>query len=855
MKATLSVSMIVRDESAHLAVALENLRQFADEVVVLDTGSTDDTKRLAEAAGAVVRDFQWCDDFAKARNASLSLCTQQFVMWLDADDRIPAEDARRLRRLLEGPIDWDVLCLPYLYSQTMRKKPVRVFRNGLGIHWIYPIHEILNYPRPVRKRRDVEDICIYHAAERPAGAHSARNLHILEKAILRPEYQNSAYMLWHIAKEYSALREHPKAIYYFRQAAKWASPGEPFMISRLYTGLARQYRRLGKLAQAMEELGKAALFYPQWREPYCGMADALWELGDPHAANVCVAMAREVPKHQLTVERIALYDEASFARDYVERARRLAEVAEKKASAAPRPSPAVGVLAAGGDVCLARQMQGYVSKHGAGWPLQEVRDLFRGADVALVNLECVVSDTGRPLDKQGRRPFYYRAHPGLLDVLCTTGVGVVTTANNHAMDYGADALLQSNARLQRVGIRPCGSGRSLAEASRPCYVQAKGMVMAIVAIDTEESHFAATPTAPGVNHARGNDLILRRLAASLAEARNRADLIVVSPHWGANWKEHPTAERISLAHQIIDLGADAVLGHSAHILQGIEIYAGCPIVYDMGSLLFDRVSESRMNRSAVFCLPFGSDGFTQVRVYPVILERGRARRAAGRQFDEICGLLKTLSRPLGTMDWIMAEDHVALDLAPSQRRSRPPRAADPSPIGVEVDKSLHGCSAGEFPEVVLDSPPPWADFVSNEDIVFLGSRIPEAVAPGFAYVAEILLRVSGPLIGRWEGSIEAFGATGELRYHWVHPLADGATCPTRWQAGQLILDRTIVRPPRDLGEGVYELFFHLVDRDSERTICPLASSRRVVDHRIYLGSIKVTANASKEVAGMDFFRS
>jgi hypothetical protein len=126
----------------------------------------------------------------------------------------------------------------------------------------------------------------------------------------------------------------------------------------------------------------------------------------------------------------------------------------------------------------------------------------------------------------------------------------------------------------------------------------------------------------------------------------------------------------------------------------------------MGSLLFDRVSESRMNRSAVFCLPFGSDGFTQVRIYPVILERGRARRVAGKRYDEICSLLKTLSRPLGTMDWIRAEDHVALDLAPSQRRSRPPRAADPPPIGVEVGESLHGCSAGELPEVVLDCPPP-----------------------------------------------------------------------------------------------------------------------------------------------------
>jgi glycosyltransferase involved in cell wall biosynthesis len=136
MRRTLAVSMIVRNESAHICTALENLGEFADEVVVLDTGSTDETKRLAAERGALVHDFVWCDDFAKARNVSLAHCTKDFVMWLDADDRMPREDAIRLRELLQTEPDWDVLYLPYQCSTSARKMPPRIFRNGIGIQWI-----------------------------------------------------------------------------------------------------------------------------------------------------------------------------------------------------------------------------------------------------------------------------------------------------------------------------------------------------------------------------------------------------------------------------------------------------------------------------------------------------------------------------------------------------------------------------------------------------------------------------------------------------------------------------------------------------------------------------------------------
>ena len=668
MRRTLAVSMIVRNESAHICTALENLGEFADEVVVLDTGSTDETKRLAAERGALVHDFVWCDDFAKARNVSLAHCTKDFVMWLDADDRMPREDAIRLRELLQTEPDWDVLYLPYQCSTSARKMPPRIFRNGIGIQWIYPIHEILSLPTGVRGKRDVDNICIYHSPDRAPGAHSTRNLRILERTILRPEFQHSSYMLWHIAKEYSALRDPPKAIHFYRAAIRCASPSRSFMISRQYHGLARQYHRLGQASQAAEEFGKSALFYPHWREPYCGMADSLWALGDPRAAQVCVELAQNVPRHRLTLERSELYDELIFATKYVNKARQSDDAAETH-----EPSPSAGrsgTLVAGGDVCWAGRMQGSVSGEGFGGAFRDVSGLLHAADVTLVNLECVLARRATPVENPSQRPSADRVDPDLLDLLRGAGVRAVTTANPHAMDHSPEALLEQHSCLARSGIRACGSGRSLLEAAAPCYFDVGGTVVAIVGIDTEGGHGAATATRAGVNHAHGRQNILQRLAVSIAEARNRAHAIVVSPHWGVRSNDMPTPERSALAHAIIDLGADAVLGHGARLLRGIEIYAGCPIVYDMGTLLLDRVGEARIRLSALFALPFGRDGFRQLQVRPVVLEPGRTRRADGQERDEVCDLLKRLSEPLGTTTWQQDGESVFLPLGPRRRPSR-----------------------------------------------------------------------------------------------------------------------------------------------------------------------------------------
>ena len=95
MPPSLSLTVIMRDEEVHVPQLLATAHLYADEIVIVDTGSTDRTKEEARKYTTSVYDFVWCDDFSAARNYGIERCTKDFVMWLDADDVIREEDARR----------------------------------------------------------------------------------------------------------------------------------------------------------------------------------------------------------------------------------------------------------------------------------------------------------------------------------------------------------------------------------------------------------------------------------------------------------------------------------------------------------------------------------------------------------------------------------------------------------------------------------------------------------------------------------------------------------------------------------------------------------------------------------------
>lgn len=848
--------MIVKNEERHLGRLLASVVQFADEIVVLDTGSTDKTRAIALEFGARCCDFAWCDDFAQARNASMRHCSGDFIMWLDADDIIEPSSCERLKALFCQPIAWDVLYLPYYYHYTpenpqrgKRKMPPRIWRNRIGIHWIHPIHESLQYPGKVVKERDITGIEVLHYPLRKAHGSSERNLGIMKQAATSREYRHSEYMYWHIAKEFSHLGNPRQGVYYYEKAVALCDQANRFGLSRLYIGLARQYRLLGDYYAALRAAGSAAAAYRHWREPYAEIAENCFYLGDGGAGDAHLALAAQIPRHALQVERAELYTAVGFDQF----SHRLRTIKPAPSAHADDQQPAV-TLVAGGDVMLGRQLAGYTGLYGVEWPLQRIADYLHKADVAMVNLESVCSTLGDFYDKDGISPFYYHNRPEMLDLLIKAGVDVVCIANNHTMDFGPAALEQQMEILDDCGIAHFGAGRDYLEAARPVFVRAAGLTLAFIGVETDTPSMQAGADEPGIHYAAEQEL-LQAVAAAMAEARCHADVILVSPHWGKNWRENPTESLRRLARKIIDLGADAILGHSAHILQGIELHAGKPIVYDMGTLLFDRVSENRMKYSALFELELSRRGVQRLKILPVKLSSGRAKLAGGTEAATIRRLIVEQSQALNAGSHFREhEGCLLLDCQP---------ASQPRPLQALGHGRSHPSGAlrkvSEFYRDLKSQPVyaacpedcRWSEsMLLDSGMEIVGARIASPVYPGFGFLCEVFFHADAPPPGRWEARIDAYDEQGKQAFFYNHPIAESAWPSQRWVKTDVIGDRVVVRVPRDLAAGRYTLYWTMLDRQSGAIMQPRRENAGAAASMIRIGEVEMMPSAPARVAGL-----
>ena len=147
---TISLCMIVKDEEAVLKRCLESAKEIADEMIVVDTGSRDQTREIAEKEGARVYQFPWIDDFAAARNFSFSQAVMDYCLWLDADDVLLPEDRRRLQKLKESlEPGVDMVMMKYNTAFDSQGKPIfsyyreRLIRNFRGYRWMGAVHEVI----------------------------------------------------------------------------------------------------------------------------------------------------------------------------------------------------------------------------------------------------------------------------------------------------------------------------------------------------------------------------------------------------------------------------------------------------------------------------------------------------------------------------------------------------------------------------------------------------------------------------------------------------------------------------------------------------------------------------------------
>lgn len=329
-------------------------------------------------------------------------------------------------------------------------------------------------------------------------------------------------------------------------------------------------------------------------------------------------------------------------------------------------------LALAGDVMLGRLTDHALRERGVMYPWGNVLPRLKAADLTVVNLECVISRTGRPWS-QWPKAFHFRAKPHALQSLRRAGVDAVTLANNHVLDYEAPALLEMLDGLRRAEIAYAGAGRNLEAARRPAFIEARGLRLGIVSFTDNEPGWAATATTPGTNWLEVSlaeeSLALVRQSIAAAQ-QGGADAVLFSNHWGPNMVERPPALFRQFAHAVIDAGADVYFGHSAHLFQGIELYHGRPILYDAGDFLDDYAVDPQLrnDRGLLFELWLEPHEVRRIALFPTIINRCQVNLAEGAERQAIADRIAALSMEFGTV--VRSEENrLWIDCQPSEMRA------------------------------------------------------------------------------------------------------------------------------------------------------------------------------------------
>ena len=254
-----------------------------------------------------------------------------------------------------------------------------------------------------------------------------------------------------------------------------------------------------------------------------------------------------------------------------------------------------------GDIMMWDRMKAHIAKRGVNYPFEATAALLQSADYAVGNLECPIAVKSK---KDPRKGFYYKVPPFTLEGLKWAGFDMMSLANNHIRDCGADGLMETFEFLDKASLSYFGAGKNPADAMKPKAVEVKGLKTAFVGFVSDEIYLydikqfkkpgkfeklknklftdlAATDDMPGTVIA--NEKTVREM---VARAKERADFVIVVPHWGVRYHQPVWENQEKLGHVAIDAGADLVIGHHNHIRQAVEIYKGKPIVYGIGNFAF-----------------------------------------------------------------------------------------------------------------------------------------------------------------------------------------------------------------------------------------------------------------------------
>ncbi|SHE48025.1 Glycosyltransferase involved in cell wall bisynthesis [Caldanaerobius fijiensis DSM 17918] len=267
----LSLCMIVKNEEKNLPRCLDSVKDIVDEMIIVDTGSTDSTVKVAESYGAKVFSIRWNDDFSEARNASLEKANGKWILLMDADDELDQEDKQKIRNLLTDDVEgYFFKTINYVGQnpgvEVALNMNFRLMRNRPEYRFIYPIHEqiaaVIQQIRPGAKLVST-DIKVYHYGylddEVVIKEKRKRNMRIIERVL--QENPSDAFMRFNMGNEYFALSDYNKALYEYMLSLN-NTHGKTGYLSKLYVRMTLCYNELKRYDEALSIIERGLSDYP-----------------------------------------------------------------------------------------------------------------------------------------------------------------------------------------------------------------------------------------------------------------------------------------------------------------------------------------------------------------------------------------------------------------------------------------------------------------------------------------------------------------------------------------------------------------------------------------------------------------
>lgn len=217
----------------------------------------------------------------------------------------------------------------------------------------------------------------------------------------------------------------------------------------------------------------------------------------------------------------------------------------------------------------------------------ELLDFMSGFDFRIGTLEAAIG-TNLPYDPvkmAGRQNIIYARNEDFFRVK-EMGFDMVSLANNHVWDLGEEGLRNTIKVLKENGIKYCGAGLNIEEASQPAIIEKNGQKIAILAYCMYGNKYLGYVELAGENKAGINPLDIEKVVKDIKDAKLKYDKVIVMPHWGREYQYEPLPECVAMAKRMVEAGADAVLGSHTHQMQPLIKYKQTPICFSMGNFLF-----------------------------------------------------------------------------------------------------------------------------------------------------------------------------------------------------------------------------------------------------------------------------